>query len=488
MKYYLGIDIGTSGTKAVCFDELGNSLCSKTEEYKIYTPKPCYAEENPLDWFWATKKAIQFITQQGYDIAGIGLSGQMHGLVLLDQEDNLLRNSIIWCDNRAIKETEELEKNLGNVIKECTGNPVVSSFTLAKLLWVKNNEPEQFKKIHKIMLPKDYVRYMLTGSFTSEFSDASGMQMIDIYQKKYAKPILDYLNIKEEQLPKLKESYEISGYIQKDLAKELGLSEYCFVVGGAGDQAAAAIGNGIVSFGDASIVLGSSGVVFSPVTKEQVKHTDLQIFMHAIPNTYHVMGVTNGCGLSYKWLKEEVIKDKTYSELNLLAEQDSPLSNGVIYLPYLNGERTPHMDPYASGTWIGIRQNTSQKDLIRSVLEGVSYSLKDCFELLPRTNYNIHITGGGAKGNLWRKILASVLDCNIKRIKQDEGGALGVAILAMVADHIYPSIEDAIQKIIKPLDVVQPDKEWVECYQKGYDLYQNLYQSLKEFYKKAFKI
>lgn len=488
MKYYLGIDIGTSGTKAVCFDEQGKACCSKTEEYEMFVLKPGYAEENPFDWFTATKKVISYITNQGYEISGIGLSGQMHGLVLLDDKDQILRNSIIWCDNRAILEAEELKKNIGNLVLQYTGNEVVPSFTLAKLLWVKNNEPEIFQKIHKIMLPKDYVRYMLTHSFTTEYSDASGMQMVDIFQKKYAKPILDYLEIKEEQLPILKESYEISGYVCKDLVRKLNLKEHCFVVGGAGDQAAAALGNGIVEFGDVSLVLGSSGVVFSPILKGQAKQTNLQIFMHAIPDTYHVMGVTNGCGLSYKWVKEEVIQDKSYLELNEFACQSPPLSNGVFYLPYLNGERTPHMDPYATGTWIGIRQNTTQKDLIRSVLEGVAYSLKDCFTCLPKTEYHIHITGGGAKGDLWREIIASVLNCPVTRIQQDEGGALGVAILAMVADQVYPSIKDAIAHIIRPLDVVKPNLTWVDLYKKGHPLYQNIYQSLKEFYKKAFKI
>ena len=489
MKYYLGIDIGTSGTKTVCFNEVGQVMTSKTAEYELYTPQPGYAEENPLDWFTATIKTIKQVVEEGYEISGIGLSGQMHGLVLLDKNDEVLRNSIIWCDNRAVEEALELGLHFGqDTMKSITGNEVVSSFTLSKLLWVKNHEPELYKKIDKILLPKDYVRYCLTGAFTTEYSDASGMQMVNIYDKTYSKEILEYLNITEDNLPKLMESFEISGYVKEEVARKTGLSPHCFVVGGAGDQAAAAIGNGIVERGDISIVLGSSGVVFSPIMASDLTKNDLQVFMHAVPNTYHIMGVTNGCGLSYKWLKETLFKEKKYSELNQLAELVNPLSDGLLYLPYLNGERTPHMDPYASGTFIGIRQNTKEGHFIRAVQEGVAYSLKDCFELLPQGKYHIRISGGGAQGDLWRKIIASCLNQNVERIKQSEGGALGVAILAMVADHIYPSIKAATEAIIKVLDITSPDPSWIKEYEKGYELYKDAYLSLKKHYEKAFKI
>lgn len=486
MRYYLGIDIGTSGTKAVCFDELGNACLSKTVGYDIISIKQGYAEENPLDWLSAVKKTILDITSNGYKINGIGLSGQMHGLVLLDKDDNLLRNSIIWCDNRTYKEALQLKNDIGDIIKEETGNEPVGSFTLAKLLWVKNNEKSIFDKIAKIMLPKDYIRYMLTSSFTTEYSDASGMQMVDIFNKKYSKKILDYVGINENMLPKLMESTEISGYIREDICKELNLDNNCFIVGGAGDQAAAAIGNGVIKKGDVNLVLGSSGVVFTPVDKAFAKRTSMQIFMHAIPDTYHIMGVTNGCGLSYKWLKDKVFNDD-YETLNSYANKSKPLANGVIYLPYLNGERTPHIDPFATGTFVGLKQNTNKNDIIRSVLEGICYSLRDCFTLLPKDNYNIKLTGGGAKGSLWRNILASVLNNRLIRIKQDEGGALGVAILAMVADKAYNSIDEAIDKIIKPLDEALPNELWANDYEKGYILYQDLYKSLKEFYKKAYE-
>ena len=487
MKYYLGIDIGTSGTKAVCFDELGKVQSSKSYAYDMHVPLPGYAEENPLDWVFATKETIKAITKEGYNISGIGLSGQMHGLVLLDAEDKLLRESIIWCDNRAVEEAEDLRRSFGDErMKNITGNPILPAFTLAKLLWVKKNEPEIYQRIAKIMLPKDYVRYALTGAFVSEYSDASGMQMLDIEKKCFSSEILDYMDLSLQQVPRLMESCEISGYIKSSLAVEFGLEETCFIVGGAGDQAAAAIGNGIIKPGDLSIVLGSSGVVFSPIYKEDLKDNTLQVFMHAVPNTYHIMGVTNGCGLSYKWLKETFFSQLEYSELNALAGQAFPLARGLIYLPYLNGERTPHLDPYASGTFIGIRQNTSQADFVRAVLEGVAFSLRDCYELLPKQNYHIRISGGGAKGKLWRTIIASVLKEPVERIVQDEGGALGVAILAMVADHTYSSIQEATQKIISVHDLTLPETLWQEPYENGYELYKNAYQSLKNYYKKVF--
>ncbi len=489
MKYYLGIDIGTSGTKGVCFDEDGHQVTSKLVTYDLETPKPGYAEQNPEDWVQAAKMVIQKISKEGYRISGIGLSGQMHGLVLLDKEDKLLRKSIIWCDNRAILEAEELIRHFGNEkMKAITGNDVVASFTLSKLLWVKNHEPEIYRKISKIMLPKDYVRYCLTGAFTTEYSDASGMQLVNIYEKRYSKELLDYLEITENMLPKLKESSDISGYLTSQIAEEVGLTPATFVVGGAGDQAAAAIGNGIIERGDVSVVLGSSGVVFSPILKEDLADNQVQVFMHAVPDTYHIMGVTNGCGLSYKWLKETLFEDKEYKELNDLAEAIPPSSNGLIYLPYLNGERTPHMDPFASGTFIGIRQNTTAGHMVRAVLEGVAYSLKDCFSLLPKARYHIRISGGGAKGGLWRTIIASCFHEPVERIQQAEGGALGVAILAMVADGVYPSIKVATSKIIQPSGITYPKEEWVMEYEKGHQLYQDAYFSLKKFYEQAFKI
>lgn len=489
MNYYLGIDIGTSGTKTVCFDGQGNVKCAATRNYPLYTPQPGFAEQNPADWFTAVVETITEVVQQGYDIQGIGLSGQMHGLVLLDKFDCVLRNSIIWCDNRAFDEARQIEEQIGNErMVQITGNQVVPAFTLAKLLWVQKNEPEIFKQIDKILLPKDYIRYKLTGVFATEYSDASGMQLLDIYKKEFSKELCDFVGISLQQLPALVESSEKTGTILSDIVTATGLKETCFVVGGAGDQAAAAVGNGILSKGDVSLVLGSSGVVFSPLERMDLEHNQLQVFMHAIPNMYHVMGVTNGCGLSYKWYKEVLGNGKDYNALNEEAQKSCVGANGLMYLPYLNGERTPHLDPYATGTFIGIRQSTTHCDFSRAILEGISYSLKDCFALLPTSEYRVLVSGGGAKGTLWRSILASILEVGVRRIQQEEGGALGVAILAMVANKEYPSIQQACKSILQELDVIHPNPIWRGVYQKRYALYRRSYQCLKSFYKEAFNI
>ncbi len=487
MKYYLGIDIGTSSTKAICFNRDGQAVGEASADYPLYHPHPGYAEQNPEDWFSAVISVIREITSQGFDISGIGLSGQMHGLVLLDQNDRVLRNSIIWCDNRSIFEQREVERVFGKQkMKEITGNEPVAAFTLCKLLWVKHHEEEIYKQIAKVCLPKDYIRYRLTKVFQTEYSDASGMQLLDLRRKEFSQEILNAFQIPIRWLPELIESQEKSGLICPEIAKITGLKETCFVVGGAGDQAAAAIGAGIVSPQDASIVLGSSGVVFTPVEEKDLQDTKVQVFMHAVPNRYHMMGVTNGCGLSYKWLKENVF-DASYDQLNEEAETSSAGSHGVFYLPYLNGERTPHLDPYCTGTFVGIRQSTERKDVIRSVLEGVAYSLKDCFSLLPSSKKTIRIGGGGAKGTLWRKIIASVLNVPVERIVQEEGGALGVAILAMVADGQYASVEEACKQIIVTKDVVLPDENWVSVYQKNYVFYKKIYLQLKETYQEIFE-
>lgn len=442
-------------------------------------------------------KCLKDITKEYPNINGIGLSGQMHGLVLLDKDDNILRNSIIWCDNRTTKEKEEIEEKIGKErIKEITGNDAMAPFTLAKLLWVKNNEPEIFNKIDKVCLPKDYIRYMLTGSFKTEFSDASGMQMVDIFNKCYSKEILNTFNIKKLWLPELKESTDITGYLKEKIKEQLNITSNTFVVGGAGDQAAAAIGSGIINPTDLSIVLGSSGVVFNPIKKEDINpNLPVQAFMHAVKDTYHIMGVTNGCGLSYKWFKETMCNDEVeqsikqgisvYDLLNEKATLSNPGSNGLLYLPYLNGERTPHNDPYATGTFVGIRQNTSKSDFIRSILEGVTYSLRDCYSLLDSKEYNIYLSGGGAKGKIWREIIATNFKHDVLRIDQNEGGALGVAILAMVADGKYFSVEEACSKIIKLKDLTKSVKENEHIYDKQYEQYKNLYKSLKDFYKQS---
>lgn len=492
MNYYIGIDIGTSSTKSVLFDSLGKSISSFSSEYDIISKSIGYAEENPLDWFNATILTLQKISKVEINgkIKGIGLSGQMHGLVLLDKEDNLLRNSIIWCDNRTNNEVELINKVIGvEKIKQITGNIALSAFTLAKLLWVKNNEPDIYLKISKVMLPKDYIRYMLTKNFVSEYSDTSGMQILDLNTKKYSQEILDKFDIPLSFFPKLIESVEISGFLTEEIQKITGLEEV-FVVGGAGDQAAGAIGNNVITSGDVSITLGSSGVVFAP-TKNLVisKNGEFQTFFHAIENTFHIMGVTNAAGTSLKWCHNNLYnKEKTYEEIMCLCEDIVPGSNGVFYLPYLMGERTPHLDPFASGCFFGLRNTTNKEILSRAIIEGVAYSIKECYELIELEKEKVYISGGGAKSSLWRTIISSMIDNDLIQIYEDEGPALGVAILAMVAGKEYKDISSACSKIIKISKKTTKNTEFERYYKEGYLIYKELYSANKNIFKRIFDL
>ncbi len=497
MNYYIGVDIGTSATKAVLFDSKGNVIKKSSYEYNIIVPKNGYAEQNPLDWLNASINALNDVSLCACkeDIKGIGLSGQMHGLVILDKNDNILYNSIIWCDNRTTNEVHEIEKFGSEKIRQITGNYPMPAFTLAKLLWIKNNEPEIFDRIDKIMLPKDYIRYILTGEFKTEYSDASGMQMMDLKNECWSKEILDYFDIKEETLPKLCESNEITGYLKK--GKTL-LSSNTFVVGGAGDQAAGAIGNGIVLEGDVSISLGSSGVVFSPLKDLELTNPNIQYFHHAVKNTYHIMGVTNGCGNSLKWYKENLCKDlileasklnvDVYDYMTRNIEYVSSGCNGLIYLPYILGERTPHLNTIATGSFIGLRSTTTKDCMTRSVIEGISYSMKDCYNLINQDINKVLVSGGGAKNPKWCSILASMLNNNISKINVSEGPALGVAILAMTAGGEYKSVKDACDSIIRIVETYEPNKEDVLIYNKYYEIYKQCYIQNKIIYEMTERI
>ncbi len=491
MKYYIGMDIGTSSTKAVLFDRLGHIHKTSSYEYDIITPKNGYAEEDPNDWKNAAISVLKDIalSVDPDEIRGIGLSGQMHGLVLLDKDDNILRNSIIWCDNRTVHEALEIKAFGEDKIREITGNNPMPAFTLAKLLWVKNNEPDIYKQIDKVMLPKDYIRYVLTGQFKTEYSDASGMQMVDLKNECYSDEILTYFGIDRKILPEIVESADITGTILEKISEETGIKTTTFVVGGAGDQAASAIGNGIVGCKDVSITLGSSGVVFASLKDLEIKNNGLQYFHHALPHKYHTMGVTNGCGNSLKWYKENLCQYEaslakadglsSYDYITRNIDNIPAGCNGLIYLPYLMGERTPNLDPNATGMFIGIRNNTTKDMMTKAVIEGISYSMKDCYSLLGFTPSKVLISGGGARNPKWCRILASMLNHTVSRVDLDEAGALGVAILAMVADNIYSDVEDACKKIITLRDSFEPRLNDYRAYLKYFEVYKMLYKQNK---------
>lgn len=468
MKVLLGIDIGTSGTKTVLFDTAGAVIASAMFDYPLYQPVSGWAEQEPEDWAKATINGIKAVLRQSSvnpkDIAGIGLSGQMHGLVMLDKDGKVLRKSIIWCDQRTANECIEITQAVGaKRLIEITANPALTGFTASKILWVKKNEPEIFKKCHKILLPKDYIRYVLSGTFATEVSDASGMQLLDIRERKWSDEILSKLGIKKSLLAPCFESQEITSKVSKQASVLTGLTEGTPIAGGAGDQEAAAIGNGIIQEGVMSCVLGSSGVIFAHTDKPIIDRLGrVHTFCHAVNNAWHIMSVTQGAGLSMKWFKDTLcqaeqeqakIEDTdVYVLLNNAIAKVPVGSNGVTFLPYLMGERSPILDPNAKGLFFGLTSKTTKADMARAVMEGVTFSQRHCMEVFEELGIRpTHIVagGGGAKSPIWRQMLADVLQTKILTARSIESGSLGVAILAGVGVGLFSDIACACNQMVK---------------------------------------
>lgn len=502
MAYLLGIDIGTSGTKTVLFDELGNTIASALEEYPLYQPNIGWAEQDPEDWWQATVAGIRKVLAKSgkkpEEISGVGLSGQMHGLVMLDKDGKVLRRSIIWCDQRTTAECAQITSLIGaERLIEITANPALVGFTASKIMWVKNNEPAIFEKTAKILLPKDYVRFRLTGEYATEVSDASGMQLMDIPKRCWSGEVMSKLGIDRSQVGELYESQEVSGKVNAQAASLTGLREGTPVVGGGGDQAAGAVGNGIVKPGIVSSTIGTSGVVFAYLDKISIDPKGrVQTFCHAVPNTWHVMGVTQGAGFSLKWFRDNFCRTEMntaeqmdvdpYVLMDQEAEKVRPGSNGLIYLPYLIGERTPHLDADARGVFFGLSTVHKKRDLIRSVMEGVVYSLRDCMEIIKGMGVNINevrASGGGGKSRLWKQMQADVFGTPMTTINSSEGPALGVALLAGVGTGVYKSVAEACDTAIQVKNIQQPDMALHEKYSKFYSLYGQLYRSLKKDYR-----
>ena len=488
MKYIIGADIGTSGTKAVLFSEKGEPLYSAYREYELLQPHNGWAEQRPEDWKKAVFETLKELSAKvnADDIKGIGMSGQMHGLVLLGKDNAPLCDSIIWCDQRTGKEVEEICRVIGreNYI-DLTCNAPNTGFTLSKLLWVKNNRPDIFGKINKILLPKDYINYCLTSNFITDVSDASGTGYFSVKERKWCREILDTFGIKEEWLPEVQESCFTAGGITAAAAEQCGLNVGTAVACGAGDQAAAALGNNIVKSGDVSISLGTSGVVFS-ATDSSVsdKLGRTHTFCHSVPGMWHVMGVTQACGLSVSWFRQNFARDMTYKQLDDMAAEVS--SDGIIYLPYLMGERTPHMDPDCRGVFAGLAARHGTANLFRALIEGVCFSLRDCDELLKMLKIKAkgtYVCGGGAKSALWTGILADVLGRELFILDNPESGAKGVAILAAVAGGIYGDVLSACAA----MNVLNGKKQaWSSSsyseYDKIYPVYKKLYGAVKGAY------
>lgn len=502
MEFLLGIDIGTSGTKTVLFDVEANTVSQKTVEYPLYQEKNGWAEQDPLDWWNATVEGIRYVlADSGVDagkIKGVGLSGQMHGLVMLDEDGNPLRKSIIWCDQRTSAEVEDMNRLLTpEKLIEITANPALTGFTASKILWVKKNEPELYKKCAHILLPKDYIRFKLTGEYATEVSDASGMQLMNVAERNWSDEVLDTLGIDRKLLGKMYESQDITGEVNGKAAEITGLARGTIVVGGAGDNPAAAIGTGIVSAGTAFTTIGTSGVVYGISDEVAIdKKGRVHTLCASVPGKWTVMSCTQGAGLSLQWLRNNVCTEemriaeaKGVDPYEIMTEMASKAPIGadhLIYLPYLMGERSPHPDPDCRGTFVGLSAIHNKNHLIRAVMEGVSYSQLECVDVFREMGVNINdmmICGGGARSQFWRQMFADMYGIPVSTIKADQGGALGVAILAGVGSGVYKDLESACSALIEKKSIHQPVYENTEEYKKYYAIYKNIYKALFNCYK-----
>ena len=484
--YYIGVDLGTSALKLVMMKGNGELVKTVSKEYPLYFPRSGWSEQKPEDWFIAVKEGLKEIAA-GLDdkIGGISFGGQMHGLVILDKDDNVLRPAILWNDGRSTEETDYLNNVIGKEkLSKLTANIAFAGFTAPKILWVKENEHEIFTKISKIMLPKDYISYMLSGSFSTDYSDASGMLLLDVKNKKWSKEMIDICSISEDMLPKLYESYEVVGAIKPELAKELGLNDDIKIVAGAGDNAAAAIGTATVGEGACNISLGTSGTVFISSKNFGVDNFNaLHSFAHADGN-YHLMGCMLSAASCNKWWMEEILKTKDFAkEQNNI---DNLGENNVFFLPYLMGERSPHNDPDAAGTFIGMRMDTKREDMTLAIFEGVTFALRDSLEVARSLGIKIEktmICGGGAKSLLWKRLVANILNVEVEVPVSEEGPGFGAAILAAVGCGEYESVEKATKSIIKIKEKIKPEADLVVKYEEKYQKFKKIYPALKDVFK-----
>ena len=485
---YVGVDLGTSSVKLLLMDEAGDIKSIVTREYPLYFPKPGWSEQNPEDWYSALVDGVKELTKDcdKSQIDGISFSGQMHGMVILDEEDKVIRPAILWNDGRTQAECDYLNNEIGREkISSYTANMALTGFTAPKLLWVRKHEPENFAKIKKIMLPKDYIAYKLSGVHCTDVSDASGMLLLDVRNKCWSKEMLEICGLKEEQMAKIHESYQVVGNMTQKAAAELGLSTNVKIIAGGGDQAVAAVGTGTVGDGKCNVSLGTSGVVFISTKEFAVdENNSLHAFAHA-DGKYHFMGVMLSAAASSKWWVEEILQTKDYPT------EEKPVvklgENNVYFLPYLMGERTPHNNPNARGTFIGMTMDTTRADMTQAMLEGVAFALRDSFEIVKSLGVKldrIRINGGGAKSPLWCRIIANVLNVKVDKINSTEGPAFGAAILAAVGCGQYASVEEAADKLVKVVKTMEQDPKIAALYDKKYEVFRQLYPTLKDMYDK----
>lgn len=489
MKNYIGIDLGTSSVKLMLVDGDGEIKNVATREYPVFYPRSGWSEQSPADWWNAICDALPELLSgiDGQSVKGIGVAGQMHGLVALDRDDNVIRPAILWNDGRTDKETAYLNEVVGKEkLFEYTGNIAFAGFTAPKILWLRENEPESFARISKIMLPKDYINYLLTGIHCTDYSDAAGMLLLDVKNKCWSKEMLDICGISEAQMPKLYESFEVVGNIKKEIADKFGLNPDAVVIAGAGDNAAAAICTCTVGNGKCNISLGTSGTVF--VSSDRFSGDEKQAihsFCHA-DGGYHLMGCILSAASCNKWFCDELLKTKDYKAEQAAVQNEKLGKNEVFFLPYLMGERSPINDTNATGTFIGLRPNTTRADMYQAVLEGVAFAIRDNLEVIKAFGIDVQsscLCGGGAKSKLWQQILANVLNVELTIPTTEQGPGYGAAMLAMVGAGAYKTVTECSEALFTAKETISPQPLPVALYNERYEKYRKIYPALKELYK-----
>jgi xylulokinase len=499
MGYLIGVDVGTTGSKALIIDEAGELVASASSDHTLQTPRPNWAEQDPAEWWQASVASIrEAMAQSGVspgEVKGIGLSGQMHGSVFLDASDEVIRPAILWCDQRTGEQCEWITDAVGEELLVAeTANPVLTGFQAPKIIWLRQREPENYDKLRKVLLPKDYIRLLLTGEYATEVSDASGTSLLNVKERRWSDAVLDKIDLSKDMLPAVYESPEISGKLTAAAAEATGLAEGTPVVGGGGDQAAGAVGNGIVRSGVVSSTTGTSGVVFAHLdTPEVDEKLRTHTFCHAVPGKWHVMGVVLSAGGSLRWARDvlcgpereiaEALGKDPYEIMIAEAARAPVGSEGLVFLPYLTGERTPYPNPNAKGVFVGLTLRHTKQHILRSILEGVAFSLRDSFEIIKGMGVDIgqvRASGGGARSELWRQIQADASGLAQSTINMEEGPALGVALLAGVGTGVWGSVEEACDAAIRVVDTCEPISANAELYDKYYSIYQSLYESLEK--------
>lgn len=490
MAYFLGIDSSTTGVKALVINAQGEVAGAATTEIPLSTPKPLWSEQDPADWWRGAVSSIREVLKQtglsGSDIAAIGLTGQMHGLTLLDENGQVLRPAILWNDQRTGAECDDIRARLGKArLIQITGNDALTGFTAPKILWVQKHEPEVYAKTKHILLPKDYVRYKLTGGFAVDKADGAGMLLFDLAERDWSPELLAALEIPAEWLPQTYEGPDVTGRISAEAAEATGLKAGTPIVGGGGDQAAQAVGVGVVQSGIIALTLGTSGVVFASTDEPFIEPEGrLHAFCHSVPGRWHLMGVMLSAAGSLRWYRDTLAPGLDFDSLLAPAKDVAPGSEGLLFLPYLTGERTPHPDPLARGAFVGLTVRHSQAHFSRAVLEGVAFGLRDSFELMKSAGLaeisQVRVSGGGAKSPLWRQILADTLNAELVTVNTTEGAAYGAALLAGVGVGAWPDVDTACQTSINITGSTSPQPETAARYEQVYAEYRQLYPALKE--------